>query len=217
MNIVVIGGTGMAGAAITAEALHRGHHVTVAARTPHAVPGAVPAVLDLAGPDASTRLGDVVTGADAVVMAVRFPPGAERQVVPATRRVLEAAAACGVRVLVVGGAAVLASPTLPGVLVLDDPRWVPAAWRDIARASLDQYDACHTHPHVDWTYVSPAAVFEPGPATGGYVRGTTTLLLDGAGSSRLTPADLAQAVLDEVEGPAGDRHFTVRSLSPQEH
>ena len=92
--------------------------------------------------------------------------------------------------------------------VLDDPTFVPPQWRDVASASLDQFNACTEHPNQNWTYLSPSAVFEPGQGTGAYRRGGDTLLINHDGTSRITPADLALAVLDELEQPSTQRHFT---------
>ncbi|OZY79883.1 NADH-flavin reductase, partial [Streptococcus pyogenes] len=48
----------------------------------------------------------------------------------------------------------------------------------------------------------------PGQGTGAYRRGGDTLLINHDGTSRITPADLALAVLDELEQPSTQRHFT---------
>ena len=97
--------------------------------------------------------------------------------------------------------------------MIDDPSYVPALWRKIAQASLDQLDACRKHPYTGWTYLSPPALFVPGPRTGRYRRGTTALLIDTGGVSRITAGDLAVAVIDDIESPGGDRHFTVAEAS----
>lgn len=146
---------------------------------------------------------------DAVVVAIRLAPGNERALAPATVRLLDAADHAQVRVLLIGGAAPLRAPGPSDRLVADDPAYVPAAWRAVARASLEQFEACRAHRFTGWTYLSPPAVLEPGPRSGGYRRGTTRLLTDSTGDSRITNADLAIAVVDELETPGDDRHFTV--------
>lgn len=207
MRITVLGATGMAGAAVVTEALSRGHAVLGTSRrgdlTPRA--GLDVRALDVTDPAAVEA---ALAPADVAVLSVRFPPGEEHRIASATSGVLDAAARTGTRVLVVGGSAPLRSPNGRDLLVLDDPALVPEAWRNIARASLDQFHACERHHHRGWTYLSPPAVFEPGPRTGSYRRGTTTLLLDADGASRISPADLAIAVLDEIETPGPDRHIT---------
>lgn len=101
---------------------------------------------------------------------------------------------------------------MPGRRVFDDPAYVPAAWRSIAQASLDQFTACQKHPHERWMYVSPPAIFAPGARTGRYERGTQTLLVDERGTSSISAADFVIAIVDEMENPGGDGHFTVATF-----
>ncbi|BAD57921.1 NAD(P)-dependent oxidoreductase [Nocardia farcinica] len=200
MKIVVFGATGMVGVRVAHEATARGHAVTAVARS-----GTHPVVpVDVRDRD---RVADLLGTADAAVGAVRPRPGAEASVPETTAALLDAAAATGTPLLVVGGAAPLRSPDT-AALVVDDERFVPAPWRAIALASLTQLRVCEPHP-ARWTYLSPPALLEPGERTGRYRRGTTTLLLDADGRSRISAEDLAVAVLDELENPGGDRHFTV--------
>lgn len=208
MNITVLGATGMAGTAIVQEATRRGHHVTAVSRNPQVTkdPHTTGARLDLT--ELEAPLQAVMNDADVVVLAVRMAPGDEARVAPLTSRVLSHAAVAGVRVLIIGGAAPLHSPHNPQLLVLDDPNFVPTQWRDVASASLDQFTACIEHPNRNWTYLSPSAVFEPGQGTGAYRRGGDTLLINHDGTSRITPADLALAVLDELEQSSAEHHFT---------
>lgn len=212
MKIAIFGATGMAGSAITDEAARRGHHVLAASRHPRADGAADVAsrAVDVAD---STSVAAAVADMDAAVVAVRPAPGQESSLPALTRNVLDAARLHDVRVIVVGGSAPLWSPSLPGRRVFDDPAYVPAEWRTIAQASLDQFTACQQHPHEWWTYVSPPAFFGPGPRTGRYERGTDTLLVDERGTSRINAADFAIAIVDELENPGEDIHFTVATFS----
>ncbi|MFC9255025.1 NAD(P)-dependent oxidoreductase [Amycolatopsis thailandensis] len=204
MKIAVVGATGMTGSRVVAEAVSRGHHVTaVSRRTPPESPHPDVDVVrgDLTDVD---RMGTVFAGVDAVVGATRPAPGAEDTVAATVKALLDAAA--GTRVLVVGGAGPLRSPS--GGLVIDDPEFVPPEWRTIASASTTQLRACEAHAG-DWVYLSPPAMLEPGVRTGAYRRGTTTILAAADGSSRISAEDLAVAIVDELENPGRDRHFTV--------
>lgn len=209
MNITVLGATGMAGTAIVSEATRRGHRVTTVSRRPQVQQSdlvtSIP--MDLTQPDAP--LSDAFRNADAVVLAVRFQPGAEENLVPLTTRVLQQTNVTRARVLIVGGAGPLHSPRDRSMRVVDDPTYVPIQWRDIAIASCQQFEACVDHQNQNWVYLSPPAIFEPGAGTGTYRRGGDTLLLDADGTSRITPQDLALAVLDELEHPQPEMHFTV--------
>ena len=209
MRISVLGATGMAGSAIVDEALGRGHLVSAVSRTARPTAqeeGLQHVPLDLTG---AGGIDPVLAACDAAVLTVRFPPDVHHQLAPATTRVLDAAARTGTRILVVGGSAPLLSPTDPDRFVIDDPAHVPPQWRSIAQASLDQYHRCVRHPHTDWVYLSPPAVLERAERTGCYRRGTNQLLTRADGTSRIAAADLAIAVLDELESPGADRHFTV--------
>lgn len=212
MRIAVLGATGMAGSAIVSEALNRDHHVLAASRRPTTANTNKERLMvrpvDVADPDA---VDAVLADADVAVLTIRLAPGEEDRLAPLTRGVLDAAAHHGTRTLIVGGSAPLRSPNDPDRLLIDDPDHVPEAWKSIARASLDQFRTCTAHAYTGWVYLSPPAVFEPGDRTGSYQRGTTTLLTDANGVSRITAPDFAIAVLDELEHPSDDQHFTVIS------
>ncbi|MCW2913014.1 MAG: NAD-dependent epimerase/dehydratase [Actinomycetia bacterium] len=63
---------------------------------------------------------------------------------------------------------------------------------------------------LDWTYISPAAVIEPGERTGTFRLGGDQLLADAEGNSRITAEDYAVALVDELEkGAAIGRRITV--------
>lgn len=210
MNIIVIGATGMVGQRVAHEVARRGHVLTTTSR--RSPPGsdlpssATHLTLDVADRAAVERSLET---ADAVVVSVRLPAGQEGSLPTVTETVLDAAAATGTRVLVVGGAGPLRSPSDPNLLVADDPAFIAEEWRSIALAGAAQLDACRRHPHPAWTYLSPPALLEPGRRTGAYRRGTTTLLVDADGVSQISVEDLAVAVLDELERPGDDRHVTV--------
>lgn len=210
MKIAVFGATGMAGSAIVSEAMARGHQALAASRRPSTAASGderlMVRAVDVADADA---VGAVLAQVDAAVLTIRLAPGEERRLAPLTRGFLDTAARHRTRVLVVGGSAPLRSPRHPDRLLIDDSDYVPEAWKTIAQASLDQYHVCQQHPYTGWVYLSPPAVFEPGGRSGAYVRGATTLVTDANGVSRITVPDLAVAVLDELENPGSEQHFTV--------
>ena len=208
MRITVLGASGMAGTAVVNEALSRGHVVMAVSRQRGHRAGArlTSHLLDVADVEGVAGL---LHDSDVAVVALRPPAGHESDLARLTTAVLQAASRSRTPVLIIGGAAVLSSPTDPGTLAIDDPTIVPPAWRDVARASLDQFRACQAHSYKGWVYLSPPAIFGPGEVTGSYRRGTTTLLRDAQGESRISPEDLALAVVDELEHPGGEQHITV--------
>ncbi|MEV0703342.1 NAD(P)H-binding protein [Saccharopolyspora sp. NPDC050389] len=208
MKIAIIGAAGMVGSRVTVEAADRGHDVTAVYRgeIPASLPGAVSAVRG----DATDRdqMSKLFTEIDAIVAAPRPRPGQESAVPATITALLDAAAETRTRIVVIGGAGPLETPGRPDQLVVDNPDYVAPEWRTIAAASVAQLDACREHP-ADWVYLSPPAVLEPGRRTGTYRRGGTTLLADADGASRISAEDLAVAVLDELENPREEKHFTV--------
>ncbi|MFF7450686.1 MULTISPECIES: NAD(P)H-binding protein [unclassified Streptomyces] len=209
------------GALAVSEAPGRGHGVLAVSPAPGSGgPAVTPVAVDagdasavrevLAGRGVGVGSGvDAGRRVDAVVLAVRSFPVDEGFLVGATRVVLDAAAEAGTRVLVVGGAGALRSPGGSGLLVADDPAYVPAEWRPVAAAGVAQLRTCRSHPTADWVYLSPPALLEPGERTGRYRRGTDTLLTAPDGRSWISAEDLAVAVIDELESPGAQPHITV--------
>ncbi|MGN9844529.1 NAD(P)-dependent oxidoreductase [Nonomuraea sp. H19] len=205
MRITVFGAAGAVGGRVVAEALARGHEVTAVVRDParlrdsaaHVRTGDASNVEDVAALSA---------GQDLVISATRPVPGFEGDLVVTAKALLAGLARTGVRLLLVGGAAGLTVPGTGGLTVVETPDF-PPAWRPIALACNQQLAACRAETAVDWTYLSPPALLEPGERTGGYRVGGEELLLDAAGRSAISMEDLAVALLDEAERP---RHRQAR-------
>jgi len=54
---------------------------------------------------------------------------------------------------------------------------------------------------IDWTYLAPAAYFEPGTLTGKFRLGTDELIANERQESRISMEDYAIALVDELEKP----------------
>ncbi|MGP4845516.1 NAD(P)-dependent oxidoreductase [Marinobacter sp. 1Y8] len=211
MNITVFGAAGSVGRRIANEALTRGHNVTGVVRS-KAQFGKLPDNLTPCVADVSDQqqLAYTFKDQDLVISALRPPEGQDDALVSLTHSVLDGAATAGVRVLLVGGAARLLLPGYSNETVLSSPNFLPASAADIARACQAQYELCLTETRVDWTYLSPAAMLQPGDRTGHYRLGTDTLVVDESGMSRISMEDFAVAMLDEAEVPKHARSaFTV--------
>jgi putative NADH-flavin reductase len=195
MRITVFGATGAVGREVVAEATARGHDVLAASRATG---------VDATDPAQVARLA---AGQDVVISATRPQPGREPELVAVARAMFAGLRGSGVRLLLVGGAATLRRPD--GVLVQDAPDF-PAELLPIANACADQLAVCWDQVDVDWAYLSPPMSLEPGPRTGRYRLGADDLVVDASGTSRITNADLAVALLDEAARPKHHRtRFTV--------
>jgi uncharacterized protein len=210
MKVLVFGAAGHIGSAITAELLSRGHAVTAASRSGAQAEGldAPVVVADAADPEAVARLA---AGHDAVVAAIGPKPGAA---VPGdafsgpAHGLIEGMRRAGVRrLLVLGGAGSL--EVASGRRVVDGPDF-PDAWKPNALGQAEALDIYRTVRDLDWTYVSPAAIIQPGERTGTYRMGGDQLLVDATGESRISIPDYAAGLVDELEhGDAIRRRITV--------
>lgn len=189
MKVAVLGASGRAGSEITRELAARGHAVLAIARKPEAIPAAS-GVTTAAG-DASdpAALADLIRGSDAVISALHF------DVTAAT--LLSALRQAGVgRLLVTGGAASL--KVASGERMIDTPEF-PEDWKGFAMGGITFLDALRQEEEIDWTFFSPAAVIFEGPRLGRYRSGGDQLVTDDAGDSRISFADYAIAMADELE------------------
>jgi putative NADH-flavin reductase len=201
MKILVIGATGSAGSRIVTEALQRGHEVTAASRHRTDPSAGLPdvQVLSLNAADPQ-QVAQAARTHDVVVGATRPAAGREGDVIETTAGLAEGTRRADRRLVVVGGASPLIVPGT-GRRALDDPNWVPATIREIATASCRQLETLQQAAGLDWTYLAPAAIFQPGPRIGEYRSGGDQLVIDGSGRSTISMEDYAIAMLDEIETP----------------
>ncbi|MBS1822070.1 MAG: NAD(P)H-binding protein [Acidobacteria bacterium] len=202
MNVVVYGATGNAGSEIVKELLRRGHNVTGVARNVEklkAQPGVTAKTDDLS--DAGT-IAAVIKGADVVVSAYQPPADNTDKLIDVTRLEIEAVKKAGVpRLVVVGGAGQL--EVAPGV-TLTKSGHLPEAYIPIA-VSHEKASEVLKASSINWTYLAPAAFFVPGERTGKFRLGTKELVTDAKGESRISFADYAIALVDEIEKPKHER------------
>lgn len=199
MNVVLFGASGMIGSRVQQELIRRGHSITAVTRNPdkvRAADGKVGAVKgDLTD---AAQVAVLVKGADAVVSAYAPPPSAVEMLQTAMRSLIAGLNKAGVRRLIaVGGAGSL--EVAPGTQLVDTQGF-PAEWKAIALAHRDALRILKG-ADLDWTYLSPAALIQPGERTGKFRLGTTRLVVDDKGESRISAEDYAVALADELESP----------------
>lgn len=202
MKIIVFGGRGDVGRRIVAEAHDRGHQVSAVVRDPNQLDTLPPEVTGVVADVANTKkISELMAQNDLAISAVRPPDGGEEALVPLTRSVLDAAAAAGIRVLIVGGAASLKMPDQNDATVLTAEGFLPTSVVPIARACNAQYELCAGEGKANWVYLCPPAELQPGRRTGTYRVGSDRLLVDDAGRSKISMEDFAVAMMDEAEVP----------------
>ncbi|WP_348788785.1 NAD(P)H-binding protein [Leifsonia sp. NPDC080035] len=207
-RITVLGGTGYTGAAIVAEAARRGHEVTAVSRSEPSEPvdgveyvvGSVldPAVLDR-----------VVPERDAVISALSPRGDMAGELEGVIRELARRADGTPTRIAHVGGASsLLVAPDGPRLWDVTKDELPDTVKPEIETGMTILDDLKATPETVDWFYISPPEVYgawAPAPATGRYRLGDDVLLRAEDGTSTISAADLAVAIVDEIERPAHHR------------
>ncbi|MFJ6567858.1 NAD(P)-dependent oxidoreductase [Streptomyces sp. NPDC091292] len=207
MNIVVFGAGGRAGRQAVAEAHRRGHRVTAVVRDPagHSELTGLTDVRVMAGdvtdPASVERTAAAHDAAISAAADLSVPP--HEFFTTSSRALASGLAKAGVhRLVVVGLSSVL--PGASGALLMDEPGY-PNEYRSFSlghAAGLDELRRCD----LDWAYVAPAGDFDhAGTRTGRY-----RIAEHGDPADRITYADLAVALIDEIEEPR--RHRTAVSV-----
>lgn len=192
MELAIIGVTGNVGRRILDEALLRGHTVKGISRDPSKIgprDGLMLVSGDVNRPEA---LAPILAGSGVVVSSVRFRVSDPAKLIDAVRH-------SGVkRYLIVGGAGSL--EVAPGKLLVDSPGF-PEMYKEEASGGKVFLDALRVVDDLDWTMLSPSALFTEGKRTGVFRLGTDTLLTGVDGKSWISYEDFAVALLDEIEDP----------------
>ena len=208
LRILVYGATGKVGSQAVNEALSRGHIVTAVSRDPSRI---------ILGHDNLTAVkGDVldpqsvailVAGQDVVITSVRGVLGKSKDpndAVPriAVENVVNALRDMGrpaPRLIHVGGSGSL--EVKPGVVYADTlPMiFVPRKLQTEIEGQVLALEFLRSVTDVDWTYATPAKNFTNGKRTGVFRIAGDQLLESSSGRSRISRADFAVALIDEVE------------------
>ena len=198
MKIALIGVTGNVGSRLLAELLRRGHEITGIARHAERLPSQPHVTLKNADANEADSLAKVLIGHDAVISTARFSSLKPQPLLAAIKT------AAVTRLLVVGGAGSL--EVAPDVQLIDTPDF-PPAYKPEAQAGRDFLNTLRDESELDWTFLSPSAIFVPGERTGKFRLGTNQLLIGEDGESRISMEDYAIALVDELETP---RHLQQR-------
>ncbi|MEH2509245.1 putative NADH-flavin reductase [Nitrobacteraceae bacterium AZCC 1564] len=200
MKVALIGATGNAGSAILGELVRRGHDVTAIVRHPENVPALKGVTAQKGDVFDEKHLASLLKDHDVAISSVHFTASDPEILLAAVK-------SSGVkRYLIVGGAGSL--EVAPGVTLVSSPEF-PAAYKAEATKGGEFLALLRRQDDVNWTFLSPSALFFDGPQTGKFRVGKDQLLTTEKGSS-ISFADYAIALIDELERPAHIRQrFTV--------
>jgi uncharacterized protein len=201
MKIAVIGASGNVGSRIVAELAHRGHAISAIARHPDLIPPQ-PNVTAKQGDAADAgSLAGLLAGHDVAISSIHFLDSDPIKLITAARE-----SKVG-RYLVVGGAGSL--EIAPGVALVTTPEF-PVAYKAEAEAGAAFLALLRQQSGLNWTFLSPSALFVAGERTGKFRLGSDQLLTAADGRSWISFEDFAFALADEIEHPAHIRQrFTV--------
>lgn len=232
MKIVLIGASGFVGSYILTEALSRKHIVSAFVRHPEKLTGdenllqkiedifenkpkkdiklhnLIPYKGDIFNIE---ELAEIVAADDAVISAYNpgwSNPDIYNLQVKGSRCIIDAVKMAGVRrLLMVGGAGSL--EVSPDVQLVDTPEF-PQQCKQGALAMREALNMLKKEHELQWTFLCPAAILEPGERTGHYRIGTDQLIVDANGVSKISTQDYAKAMIDELENPEHvNKRFTV--------
>ncbi|MRR28854.1 NAD(P)-dependent oxidoreductase [bacterium] len=209
MKIVLIGATGFIGSKILAEALSRGHQVTAIARHLDKLPQHANLIGKTGDVTDATQAAALFAGHDAVISS--FAPSGQADhlngFITSYTAIIDAVKQVGVkRLLVVGGAGSL---KVNGVQLVDGGG-IPEEWKAGVLGLREVLYMLQKEDALDWTFLSPSAMIEPGERTGKFRLGHDDLLVAADGKSHISVDDYAVAMIDELEKPEHNRQrFTV--------
>lgn len=194
MKLAVICANGKAGKLITNEAVNRGLDVTAVVRgdnktnAQHVIKKDI---LEIKPED--------LKGFDAVIDAFgTFTPETLHLHSETLKVLCDAVSGTDTRLLVVGGAGSLYMNAEHTQQLFKTPNF-PEDYKPLATAQAKTLDEIRKRNDVKWTFVSPAADFQPdGEKTGKYILAGEEFTTNSKGESVLSYADYAVAMIDEV-------------------
>ncbi|WP_342576102.1 NAD(P)H-binding protein [Solibacillus sp. FSL K6-1781] len=193
MKIGIIGATGKAGQKLTQEAIKRGLDVTAIVRDPSKLTESVQVInkniLELTKED--------IKPFDVIINTFAAPLTDAEQYRVMGKHLITIFNDVKTRLMVVGGAGRLFVDETSTTHLFETPEFPEF----LIPSSKNQYESYLElkASSIKWTYVSPAAFFDPeGKRTCNYEVGKDHLIFNSLGESYISYADLAVAIIDEA-------------------
>ncbi|AXK51558.1 NAD(P)-dependent oxidoreductase [Spiroplasma alleghenense] len=209
MKIFVIGANGRQGKALVKEALNQNYEVIAVVRGDlhENYHGKVKVLkkdlFDLTSEDLATA--DVVIDAFGV-----FEPDKLDLHQSSLKHLANILSKTNIRLMVVGGAGSLFVDDEKTTKLLNTPEF-PKDYVPLATSMSLAFDELQNTADVNWTYLSPAAIFDAQkPGTGNYEIGFDNVILNKNNQSYITYEDYAKAMIDEIKNKKFiNKRFTV--------
>ncbi|CAD7288448.1 NAD(P)-dependent oxidoreductase [Campylobacter suis] len=208
-NIAIIGANGNAGSKLVDEALLQGYKVTAIVRNKKYKNDKTEVLYK----DIMSLQKDDVAKFDAVITAFGTWSEETRHLhTDALLHLADLLSDTPTRLLVVGGAGSLYTDESLTTQLIDTPEF-PDEYKPTASAMAKGLSELRKRSDVKWSYLSPAAEFEPDlPRTGEYVLGGEVFSLNSRGESVISYADYAIAMIDEIKNEKFiQKRFSVNS------
>ncbi|GKQ42424.1 dihydrodipicolinate reductase [Companilactobacillus sp. RD055328] len=194
MKIAVIGANGQVGSLVVKEAQRRNIDVTEIVRAKEKANTEKYLVKDV-----YELTTDDVKNFDVVVDALGFRGEKVSEFLPSTDYLIKIFTGLKTRLIVVGGAGSLFT-NKEHTQTLSQGADFPESFLPLANAMGMALEIIKQSQNVNWTYISPAADFSPEyEATGKYVIAGEEFTVNENGESKMSYADYALALVDEIE------------------
>lgn len=195
MKIGVIAANGKEGRLIVKEALDRGMDVTAIVRSANKTEAK-----KVMQKDIMDLTKDDLKDFDVVVDAFGVWDPAKMDLHSVTlNHLADILSGSSTRLLVVGGAGSLYTDKTHSLKISETPDF-PKEYLPVANGMGKALDELRKRNDVKWTYISPAAVFDPeGKRTGSYTLAGEEFTASEKGESYISYADYAIAMVDEAE------------------
>lgn len=195
MKIAVAAANGKEGKLIVEEALKRGMDVTAIVRSENKT-----AAKKVIQKDIMDLTREDLEGFDVVADAFGVWDPAKMYLHSVTlKHLADILSGSRTRLLVVGGAGSLYMDKIHGLKLSETPDF-PKDYLPVANGMGQALEELRKRDDVAWTYISPAAVFDPeGKRTGSYTLAGEEFTVNEKGESYISYADYAIALVDEAE------------------
>lgn len=195
MKIAVAAANGKEGKLVVEEALKRGLDVTAVVRSENKT-----AAKKVIQKDIMDLTREDLEGFDVVVDAFGVWDPAKMYLHSVTlKHLADILSGSRTRLLVVGGAGSLYMDKTHGLKLSETPDF-PKDYLPVANGMGQALEELRKRDDVAWTYISPAAVFDPeGKRTGSYTLAGEEFTVNEKGESYISYADYAIALVDEAE------------------